>query len=74
MSDVLLLVGCGLCLLSVILAVIGVLAMRPPRGAAIALVMGLAALAGAAWLSPEPLSPASIQPAWERLSAGEFRM
>ena len=44
MSDLLLLGGIALCLLSVIVAVVQLLRTQPPRAAAILLVLGISAI------------------------------
>lgn len=69
MTDYLLLAGVALCLISVVAAIIQLLQTRPPRGAAIALVLGVAAIFAAAWLSPEPLQPHDVVQAWSRVSS-----
>jgi hypothetical protein len=68
MSDYLLLGGIALCLLSILIAVVQLLQTRPPRAAAIALVLGIAAIFAAAYLSPEPFSLDQIPQAWARLT------
>ena len=44
MSDILLLLGAALCALSVLMAIVSLLRTQPPRGAAIALVLGIVLL------------------------------
>lgn len=70
MSDYLLLGGIALCLLSVLAAVVQLLQVRPPRVAAIMLILGIAAIFAAAYLSPEPFSAAQVPQAWARLTGG----
>ncbi len=70
MSDLLLLGGIALCLLSVIVAVVQLLRTQPPRAAAIMLVLGIAALFAGSYLSPEPFRLAQIPQAWARLTGG----
>lgn len=70
MSDLLLLGGIALCLLSVIVAVVQLLRTQPPRAAAILLVLGIAALFAGAYLSGEPFSLARIPQVWARLAGG----
>ena len=70
MSDYLLLGGIALCLLSVIVAVVQLLQTRPPRMAAILLILGIVAIFAAAYLSPQPFSLEQIPQAWARLTGG----
>jgi hypothetical protein len=70
MSDYLLLGGIALCLLSIVVAVVQLLQTRPPRAAAIMLILGIAAIFAAAYLSPHPFSPEQIPQAWARLTGG----
>lgn len=74
MSDLLLLGGIALCLLSVIVAVVQLLRTQPPRAAAILLVLGIAAFFAAAYLSPEPFSLEQIPQAWARLTGSATTM
>lgn len=71
MSDLLLLGGVALGVLSVIVAVIQLLQMRPPRAGAILLVLAIALLLAGAWLAPQPFRLAHICDAWTRLTGGE---
>lgn len=71
MSDLLLLGGVALGVLSVIVAVIQLLQMRPPRAGAILLVLAIVALLSGAWLAPQPFRLAHICDAWTRLTRGE---
>lgn len=74
MTDILLLLGAGLCLLSLPLAVIALAQTRPPRGAAAALVFGIAAIFLAAWLEPGPFRVQELGAAWSRLLDGQIRV
>jgi hypothetical protein len=67
MSDLLLLAGLGLCLLSVILAVVQLLQTRPPRAAALAFVAGILLLFWAFAMQPQPFSPDGMVEAVQRL-------
>ena len=70
MSDLLLLGGIALCLLSVIVAVVQLLRTQPPRAAAILLVLGIAAIFAAAYLAPQSFTLEQIPQAWARLTGG----
>ena len=70
MSDLLLLGGVLLCLLSVIVAVVQLLRTQPPRAAAILLVLGIAAILAGAILNPQQFSLDQIPQAWERVTDG----
>ena len=70
MSDLLLLGGIALCLISVLVAVVQLLRTQPPRAAAILLVLGVAAIFAAAYLAPEPFGLEQIPQAWARLVGG----
>ena len=70
MSDLLLLGGIALCLLSIVVAVVQLLQTRPPRAAAIMLILGIAAIFAAAYLSPQPFSLEQIPQAWARVTGG----
>lgn len=70
MSDLLLLGGIALCLLSVIVAVVQLLRTQPPRAAAILLVLGISAIFAAAYLSPQSFTLEQIPQAWARLTGG----
>ena len=54
MSDVLILLGTALMAVSVILAIVSLARIEPPRGAAIAFVLGVSALFLGAWMYPTP--------------------
>lgn len=71
MIDLMLLAGSGLCAISVVLAVVSVVQTRAPRLAAIALVLGLALLFGAAWLRPAAVGPQQVLDVWQRLLGDE---
>lgn len=68
MSDLLLLGGIALCLISIVVALAQILRTQPPRAAAILLVLGIAAIFAAARLGPQPFSLTQVPQAWERLS------
>ena len=70
MSDLLLLGGIALCLISVVVAVVQLLQTRPPRAAAILLVLGIAAILAAAYLDPRPFSLDRITQAWAGITGG----
>lgn len=70
MSDLLLLGGIALCLISIVVALVQLLQTRPPRAAAILLVLGIAAIFAAAYLGPQPFSLEQIPQAWGRLVGG----
>ncbi|MGZ3217511.1 hypothetical protein [Paracoccus sp. T5] len=60
MSDLLLVLGVALCILSVVLAVIQLMQTRAPRAAVICLIAGILALFAGALLDPEPFRPGDI--------------
>lgn len=68
MSDFLLLAGIALCLLSVPLAIVAMLATRAPRGAAAAFVLGVMLIGFGAWASPDGFRVQDIGEAWGRLT------
>lgn len=70
MSDLLLLGGIALCVISVLVAVVQLLRTHPPRAAAILLVVGIAAIFAAAYLGPQPFGLEQIPEAWARLAGG----
>lgn len=74
MTDILLLLGTGLCLLSLLLAVISLARTEPPRGAAAAFVFGIGAILLAAWLDPAPFRVQNVEAAWSRLLSGDLRL
>lgn len=71
MSDILLLGGILLCVLSVIFAVVQLLRVEPPRTAVILLILGIVAMFAGAWLNPQPFTAEEIPAAWGRLAEGE---
>ncbi|TWI34491.1 hypothetical protein [Paracoccus sulfuroxidans] len=74
MTDILIIAGTVLCALSVLLAIIAVAQTRAPRGAALALVLGIAALFGGAYTSDAPFNVDSVTGAWKRLTAGQVSL
>ncbi|TJZ91109.1 hypothetical protein FA743_12960 [Paracoccus gahaiensis] len=70
MSDLLLLAGVALCLLSVVLAIVQLMQARPPRAAALALIAGIFLLFVGAWTSPEPFGLSSIPAALQSVTGG----
>ena len=74
MSDLLILLGTVLMALSVVLAIASLARTEPPRGAAIAFVIGVAALSAGAWLEPTPFRVQDLGLAWQRLLNGEIRL
>ncbi|MDO5632443.1 MAG: hypothetical protein Q4G22_11480 [Paracoccus sp. (in: a-proteobacteria)] len=69
MTDLLLLGGIALCLLSVIFAIVQLAQTRPPRAAAILLVLGLAAILAVTFLDgPTRISTDGIAEAWHRVT------
>ena len=71
MSDLLLLGGIALGVLSVIVAVIQLLQTHPPRAGVILLVLAIVAILSGAWLAPQPFQLSQICDAWTRLTGGE---
>ena len=74
MTDLLLVIGTALCVLSVPLAVISLARTEAPRSAAAALVIGLIAIFFAAWAEPKPFRVQEVGGAWSRLLNGEIRL
>ncbi|TBN43795.1 hypothetical protein EYE42_01270 [Paracoccus subflavus] len=70
MSDLLLLGGVLLCLMSIIVAVVQLLRTQPPRAGAILLVLGIAAIFAGAYLNPQPFSLNQLPLAWDRVTDG----
>lgn len=70
-SDLLLLGGLALCVISVIAAIIQLLQTQPPRSAVITLILGIVLLFAGAYYAPQPLQPQSILSAWTRVTGGE---
>lgn len=68
MSDLLLLAGVLLCLLSLPLAVIQLVRTEAPRAAVLALVGGIVLIFAAAWLNPDPFRAQDIPAAWNRVT------
>ncbi|WP_199259176.1 hypothetical protein, partial [Paracoccus binzhouensis] len=74
MIDILLLAGVALCALSVLMAVVSVARTRAPRGAAIALVLGLVLAFAGAWLDQRPFGVAALKESWQRLANGQVSL
>lgn len=74
MIDILLLAGVALCVLSVLMAVVSVARTRAPRGAAIALVLGLVLAFAGAWLDPRPFGVETLRESWQRLVDGQISL
>lgn len=74
MSDLLLLAGVALCLLSVVLAVVQLMQARPPRAAALALLAGIVLVFAGAWLDPEPFGPGAIPDALQAVTDGTLEL
>ncbi|WP_026155189.1 hypothetical protein [Paracoccus sp. N5] len=74
MIDILLLAGVALCVLSVLLAIVSVARTRAPRGAAIALVLGLVLVFAGAWLDPRPFGVEALKESWQRLLDGQITL
>ncbi|MFV0359448.1 hypothetical protein [Tropicimonas sp.] len=70
MSDLLLLGGVVLCALSLIVALVQLIRMEPPRAAVIVLILGIVAMFAGAYLSPAPVTLETIPAAWMRLTSG----
>jgi xanthosine utilization system XapX-like protein len=68
MSDYLLLAGVALCLVSVLLAVIQLLRLEPPRASVILLILGIVGIFASAYLNPEPFRIQDITTAWHNLT------
>ncbi|SMO76249.1 hypothetical protein [Paracoccus laeviglucosivorans] len=71
MIDLLLLAGIALCAISVIMAIVSVARTEAPRGAALALVLGIVALFATTLLDQRPLGLESVTQSWQRLIGGE---
>ncbi|MDB6176053.1 hypothetical protein PAF17_00850 [Paracoccus sp. Z330] len=69
MSDYLLLGGTALCVISVLLAVVQLLRLEPPRAAVITLIVGIVMLFAGAYFGPAQFSPQEILSAWSRITA-----
>lgn len=74
MIELLLLGGSALCVISVIMAVVAVAQTRAPRGAAIALMLGIIALAVAAKTDPAAVNPNNVLNTWQRMIRGELTL
>lgn len=74
MIELLLLGGSALCVISVIMAVVAVAQTRAPRGAAIALMLGIIALAVAAKTDPAAVNPDNVLNTWQRMIRGELTL
>lgn len=74
MSDILLLAGVALCLLSVLAAIYSLARTEAPRGAAISLVLGIALLIGGAWLDDRPFGIEAIRESGQRLVDGDIAL
>lgn len=70
-SDLLLLGGVALCVISIIAAIIQLLQTDPPRGAVITLILGIVLIFAGAYYAPQPLQPQSILSAWSRVIGSE---
>lgn len=70
MIDLLLLMGVALCAISVLMAVISVLRTQVPRGAALALILGIIVLFAASWAGERSLGVLSVTEAWHRVVSG----
>lgn len=71
MIDILLLAGVALCALSVLLAIVSVVRTQAPRGAAIALALGLVLLFVGSWRDPRQLGLQTLYESWHRLVNGQ---
>lgn len=74
MSDILILLGTAMMALSVILAIAALARTEPPRAAAIAFVLGIAALFAGAWIDPTPFRLQDLGLAWQRLLGGQISL
>lgn len=68
-SDLLVLTGVALALLSIILVVVALARTRAPRGGAIALSVGILLIAIGAWGSVQPVTPYFALDAWTRVTS-----
>lgn len=69
LSDLAVLAGIALAVLSVVLAVVALAQTRPPRGGALALVAGIVLFGLGAWASTQPITPAMVCDAWTRVTS-----
>ncbi|MDO5528475.1 MAG: hypothetical protein Q4F71_03650 [Paracoccus sp. (in: a-proteobacteria)] len=67
MSDLLIVLGTVMCILSIPAAIIALASTRPPRGAAILLVFGIAILALGAFISHRPFLLTEVPAAFNRV-------
>lgn len=74
MTDLLLLVGIALCILSVLLAAISVARTEAPRTAAATFLLGLALIGAGAWMSADGFRVQDIPRAWGRLVEGRIAL
>ena len=74
MSDILLLLGAALCALSVLMVIVSLLRTQPPRGAAIALVLGIVLMFSGAQLSQGPFGVETLSGAAQRLVDGQISL
>lgn len=74
MIDLLLIVGSGLCVASIVMAIIAVARTQAPRSAAIALMMGVLLLLLGAKSDPAAVNPENMLGAWKRLFAGQVSL
>ena len=70
MIDLLVLAGVALCVISVVMAIVSVVRTQAPRGAAVALVLGIIALFVASYADERPFGAASIVESWHRVTGG----
>lgn len=68
MTDFLLLGGIALCVISVVLAVVQLLRLQPPRAAAVTLIVGIVLILAAAYLDPQPFQVSDIGEAWTQVT------
>lgn len=74
MIDLLLLAGSALCVISIIMAAIAVVQTRAPRGAAIALMLGITLLLVGAKMEPAAVTPDNVMTTWQRMLRGEITL
>ncbi|UXU76014.1 MULTISPECIES: hypothetical protein [unclassified Paracoccus (in: a-proteobacteria)] len=74
MIDILLLAGVALAVLSVVMAVVSLARTQPPRGAALALVLGIALMFAGSWLGQRPFSLQTLGDSWQRLLSGQISL
>lgn len=71
MIDILLVAGVAFCALSVLMAIVSVARTQAPRGAALALVLGIALMFAGTWLDQRPFGVDTLSESWQRLVSGE---